>query len=76
MEMHVLYNSTRRDVSERDDEQAELGEIHSLRISREDRERIAALIAEVRKGDGEFLSAAELAAAMPFETQRVFTPGP
>lgn len=70
-EMPVRFNSTRRDVSERDDEQAELGEIPRIRISREERERIAVLIAEVRKGDGEFLSAVELAAAMPFQTQRV-----
>jgi hypothetical protein len=32
---------------------------------------VAALIVEARKGQGEFLSAAELAAVMPFETQRV-----
>jgi len=49
--------------------------LQSLAVT-EERARIAALIAEARKGEGEFLSAAELAAAMPFETQRVFTPGP
>jgi hypothetical protein len=67
----VLYNSLRRDVGERESEQAERGKIPRLPISHEERERIAALIAEVRKGQGEFLSAAELAAVMPFETQRV-----
>ena len=67
----VLFNSLRRDVGERESEQAERGKIPRLPISHEERERIAALIAEVRKGQGEFLSAAELAAVMPFETQRV-----
>jgi len=67
----VLFNSLRRDVGERESEQAERGKIPRLPISHEERERIAALIAEVRKGQGEFLSAAELAALMPFETQRV-----
>ena len=67
----VLYNSLRRDVGERESEQAERGKIPRLPISHEERERIAALIAEARKGQGEFLSAAELAAVMPFETQRV-----
>ena len=69
-EMPALFNFTRRDVCERKGGHAEPGEIPRLRISREERERIAALIAEVRKGDGEFLSAVELAAAMPFPTQR------
>ena len=67
----VLFNSLRRDVGERESEQAERGKIPRLPISHEERERIAALIAEARKGQGEFLSAAELAAVMPFETQRV-----
>ena len=67
----VLFNPLRRDVGERESGQAERSKIPGLPISREERERIAALIAEARKGQGEFLSAAELAAAMPFETQRV-----
>lgn len=67
----VLFNPARRDVSEREDEQMELNNIPKLEISPVERERIAALIAEVRKGQGEFLSTAELAAVMPFETQRV-----
>ena len=69
-EAPVLFNPLRRDVGERESGQAERGKIPGLPISREERERIAALIAEARKGQGEFLSAAELAAAMPFETQR------
>ena len=70
-EAPVLFNPLRRDVGERESGQAERGKIPGLPISPEERERIAALIAEARKGQGEFLSAAELAAAMPFETQRV-----
>ncbi len=70
-ETPVLFNPMRRDVSEREGEQTELGNIPKPQISPEERERIAALIAEVRKGQGEFLSTAELAAVMPFETQRV-----
>lgn len=38
--------------------------------SPQERERYATLIAQVRGGRGEFLSASALAAAMPFETQR------
>lgn len=36
----------------------------------QERERYATLIAQVRLGRGEFLSASDLAAAMPFKTQR------
>ncbi|MDO8704267.1 MAG: GNAT family N-acetyltransferase [Sulfuricaulis sp.] len=68
-ETPVLFNPVRRDVSEREDEQTEPGNIPELQTSPEERARIAALIAEVRKGQGEFLSKAELAAVMPFETQ-------
>ena len=70
-EAPVLFNPLRRDVGERESGQAERDKIPGLPISLEERERIAALIAEARKGQGEFLSAAELATAMPFETQRV-----
>ena len=70
-EAPALFNPLRRHVSEREDEQTGPGTIPKLPISHEERERIAALIAEVRQGQGEFLSAAELAAVMPFETQRV-----
>lgn len=81
-EAPTLFNPLRRDVNEHEGEQTGPGTIPKLPISREERERIAALIAGVRKGRGEFLSAAQLAAVMPFETQRVaggkdaaFTPG-
>jgi hypothetical protein len=69
-EAPVLFNPLRRDVGERESEQAERGKIPGLPISQEERERIAALIAEARKGQCELLSAAKLAAVMPFETQR------
>jgi hypothetical protein len=71
----ALFNPARRDVCEREGEHTELDKIPTLPLSHEERERIAALIAEVRKGQAEFLSAAELAAAMPFETQRDLEPG-
>jgi CelD/BcsL family acetyltransferase involved in cellulose biosynthesis len=74
-EAPALFNPLRRDVSEHECEQTGLDSVPKLPLSDEERERIAALIAEVRKGRGEFLSAAGLAAVMPFETQRVFTPG-
>lgn len=65
-----LFNPARRDVSESEGERTEPGKIPKLLISPGERERIAALIAEVRKGQGEFLSMAELAAVMPFESHR------
>jgi len=70
-EAPVLFNPLRRDIGERESGQTERGRIPRLPISYEERERVAALIVEARKGQGEFLSAAELAAVMPFETQRV-----
>jgi len=66
----VLFNPLRRDVSEREGEQTEPGKTPKLQTGPEERERIAALIVKARIGQCEFLSAAELAAAMPFETQR------
>jgi hypothetical protein len=36
-----------------------------------EKERVAALLAQVRQGQGEFLSAAALASVMPFETHRM-----
>jgi hypothetical protein len=69
-ETPVLFNPLRRDVSEREGEQTEPGKIPKLQTGPEERERIAALIAKARTGQGEFLSAAELAAVMPFQTQR------
>jgi hypothetical protein len=70
-ERPILFNPQRRDSGEREDEQTEPGKIPKLQLGQEERDRISALIADVRKGQGEFLSAAELAAVMPFETQRV-----
>jgi hypothetical protein len=69
-ETPVFFNPLRRDVSERDVERTEVANTPKLQTNPEERKRIAALIAEVRKGKGEFLSTAELAAVMPFETQR------
>ena len=69
-ETPALFNPMRRDAGESEGEQTQLGKVSTFRISPEERERVAAQIAEVRKGQGEFLSAAELAAVMPFETQR------
>lgn len=66
----LFFNPTRRSVSEPAGEPMEPGQIPALQMSPVERERIDALITEVRKGQGEFLSAAELAAAMPFETKR------
>ncbi len=67
----VYFNPARRDVSEREDEPAVSGSPARLQIDSRELERIAALIAEVRKGQGEFLSRAEFAALMPFETERL-----
>jgi len=69
-ETPVLFNPLRRDLSEREGEQPDPGQIPKLQIDPGERERIATLVAEVRKGQGEFLSPVELAAVMPFETQR------
>jgi len=66
-----LFNPLRRDTGEREGEQTGPGQIPELPLDNEERERVAALIAEVRKGQGEFLTAAGLAAVMPFATQRV-----
>jgi Acetyltransferase (GNAT) domain len=60
-EAPMQFNPLRRGV----------GELPSLPMSSAERERIAALILEIRKGRGEFLSAGGLAAVMPFETQQV-----
>ncbi|MHB8624334.1 MAG: GNAT family N-acetyltransferase [Sulfuricaulis sp.] len=66
----ALFNPARRDASVRAGAQAEIGNTSRLQNSPEENARIAALITEVRKGQGEFLSTAELAAIMPFETAR------
>lgn len=64
----VLYNPLRRDVVENDDEPAHEAELPPL--SAEEHAHLAALIRKVRQGRGEFLSPSELAALMPFDTQR------
>jgi hypothetical protein len=69
-ETPVLFNPVRRNVNGQEDGQTEPGKFPELQTSPEERARITALIAEVRKGQGEFLSKAELAAVMPFETTR------
>ncbi|MBI3544990.1 MAG: GNAT family N-acetyltransferase [Gammaproteobacteria bacterium] len=63
----VLFNPTRRDVS--GEEATEVDNKIQLEVSAEERRRIAELIHLVRQGEGEFLSAAELIAAMPFDKQ-------
>lgn len=65
------FNPIRRDVSEREGGQMEPDKIPEFQTSPEERERLATLIAEARNGQGEFLSATELAAVMPFEMKRV-----
>lgn len=66
----VLFNPVRRDVGERTDERMEPGILPMQKISPEERRHYAELVAEVRKGQAEFLTMAELVALMPFETQR------
>lgn len=67
----VHFNPARRVVSAREVEPAVSGSPTRPPINFHEQARIAALIAAVRKGQGEFLSSAELAALMPFETGRV-----
>ncbi|BAV34120.1 hypothetical protein SCL_1822 [Sulfuricaulis limicola] len=70
-EAPMSFNPVRRDVNRQENGPAEPGKLPDFQTSPEERASIAALITEVRKGRGEFLSATELAAVMPFETQRV-----
>ena len=70
----VLFNPTRREVIE-NNEEAGHDALHQPQLSPQEYARIAALISQVRQGRGEFLSPAQLAALMPFETQRP-TPQP
>ena len=66
---NVLFNPMHREVLEHDRELT--GDTASKGLlSTEEREHIAALIVKARSGTGEFINAAELAALMPFETQR------
>ena len=64
----LLFNPMRRDVG--DNEDVAPGKTPRLQLGGDDPIRIAALIAQIRKGAGEFLSAKELAMVMPFETRR------
>jgi len=64
----LRFNPARRDIEQPRARNA--GDSPALLASAAERERYTALIAEVRSGRGEFLSAPALAAAMPFETQR------
>ncbi len=66
----MRFNPVRRDVNGQEDGQTGPGKLPDFQTGPEERARIAALIAEARKGRGEFLSATELAAVMPFETKR------
>jgi hypothetical protein len=66
----LLFNPMRRGAGERDGQQHPCGATPLCRRDSEQRTRTAALVAEVRKGAGEFLSAKEFAMVMPFETQR------
>ena len=67
----LLYNPVRRELDEHEhrSESPSTAQLKPL-LSTVERERIAVLVAQVRQGRGEFLSAAELAAVMPFDTQR------
>lgn len=71
----MLFNPVRRDVGERGDERVESGNPLIQEISHEEQAQQSALIAEVRKGRSEYLPMAELAAQMPFETQRASKAG-
>ena len=64
----VLFNPVSRDAGEF---QATSGAQSVPGMSSEERKRVAALVARVRQGQGEFLSPAGLASVMPFETHRV-----
>ncbi len=69
----ALFNPARREVDKAEPAQADAASTQLA--SPAQRERYAALTAQVRRGHGEFLLAAQLAAVMPFETQRPGTPG-
>lgn len=65
----LLFNPVRRTVAVPPDAPASAG-APPFHTPPGDRRRIIALLAAARRGRCEFLSAAELAAAMPFETMR------
>lgn len=67
----AFFNPMRRKIIEHDVDQEAANEAPlKPQLSAEECKRIAALVVEVRHGRGEFLSASQLAALMPFETQR------
>ena len=70
----ILFNPVRRDIGRVEPDVADVSE--APRASAEDRVRYAALIAQVCRGEGEFLTATQLAAAMPFDTRRPQPSGP
>jgi hypothetical protein len=63
----VLFNPVSRNVSER---KTSPSAAPTPAITAEETKRVAALVARVRQGQGEFLSSAALASVMPFETER------
>lgn len=66
----MFFNPTRRQVVENGDNELLNQTAPRLSLPPDERARLAALIDNVRQGRGEFLSSAQLAALMPFETQR------
>lgn len=60
------YNPVRRDVIERSTDHGVMTVGDSMRMSPAEKSHIDALVATIKKSPGEFLNAAELAAAMPF----------
>lgn len=64
----ALFNPVSRDAIEL---QAAPGAAPRPEMTLGEKERVTALVAQVRRGQGEFLSAAALASVMPFETHRI-----
>jgi CelD/BcsL family acetyltransferase involved in cellulose biosynthesis len=64
----VLFNPVSRDAIEL---QATPGAAPRPEMTVSEKKRVAALVTQVRRGQGEFLSAAALASVMPFETHRI-----
>jgi Acetyltransferase (GNAT) domain len=67
----AYFNPIRRDLNELEAEQSDHDKILQLETSTTERLRYAELISRIRLGQGDFLSKAELAAALPAQTQRV-----
>ena len=66
----VLFNPTRRDAVENNDEPAHDDTTFLPQSPAQECPDMKALIVKVRQGEGEFLCPTELAALMPFPTQR------